>query len=444
MNKKSFLAVIAAATMLLSFTACNNNASSSDTGSSDITSSADSSSSATDSTSQAAPAGVSVLTAGIASDTVIATAKTADGNELTVTFGDFLKEYKYYLAAYNITDDTHEMYASTLTSRREYIVNYLINDKVMEVEFEKLGLVLTDEDNARIDADTEAGANSIKETLKSQISDALPEGQTLTADELAAKADEAFDKLLSNCGLTFDDFRNWQKSLFIQEKISEQINKDVSVDRSEAVSQVENLIEATKTEYQNDPSTYDPDTMGTLWVPEGTRNIQHILIKFPDETITEIMTLRADGKDADADALREEKLADLNTKITEVEGKVAAGDDFSALMKEYSEDGDTSAVYVINPGTVKYMEGFAECALAIPAIGETDTVVTDYGYHIIKYISDTAVDTAIYDEYIDSIHQYLIDATKNKNVSDAMKKWRDSYTIEIDRDTLLLGEESEE
>ncbi len=437
MNKKSFIAAAAAMVMLLSLTACNNSGTTSDTSSSDTNSST-----VSGTTSQTTPTGSSVLTADTSYDTVVATVKSADGKEYTISFGDFMKEYKYYLAAYNIADDTQEMYASTLTSRREYIVNYLINDKVMETEFEKLGLALTDEDNAQIDADTETGANSIKETLKSQISTASPEAQLLTEAELNAKADEAFNKLLSDCGLSFDDFRNWQKSTVIQAKLSDHLNKDVSVDRSEAVSQAETLIEKTKTEYQNDPSSYDPDTMGVLWLPEGTRNIQHILIKFPDETVTEIMTLRAEGKDADADKLREEKLSELQAEITEVEDKLTAGEDFSALMKEYSDDGDTSAVYVINPGTEKYMDGFAECALSIPAIGDTDTVVTDYGYHIIKYISDAVVDTATYEKHIDGIHQYIIEATKSVNLSNAMKEWRDSYTIEIDRDVLLLGEEN--
>ncbi len=448
MHKKKILAVIVAAAMLLSFTACNSgNTGSSDTSSSDNSSvSSESGMTSTSDSTASAPAGNSVLNADIAEDTVIATATTENGlTKIEITFGDFLKEYKYFLAAYNVTDDTQEPYASTLTDRREYIVNYLINDKVMESKFNEFALELTDEDEKQIDEDTETGADEIKSTLKEQQRQlAAAKGLNPTESELDDAAEEAFYKLLSDCGLTFDDFRNWQKAIVIQEKLNEIVNEDTAVDRAEAVEQAEKLVENAKREYEADKSGYDPDTLGALWLPEGTRNIQHILLKFSDEDMTEIMQLRSEGKNDEADTLRTEKLASLQTKIDEVSAKVAAGEDFSVLMKEYSQDGDTSAVYVVNIGTEKYMDGFAECALAIPEIGGTDTVVTDYGWHMIKYISDTVVDPDIYEEYVDGIHQYLIEATESVKLSEAMKEWRGAYTIEINRDLLLLAKESEE
>ncbi|MBQ9946806.1 MAG: hypothetical protein IJO91_00320, partial [Oscillospiraceae bacterium] len=168
MNKKKILALMAAAAMLLSFTACNNNSTSSE---------------GTESTSQttsdgAAAAEGSVLTADIPADKVIAEIK--DHPEMNVTFGEFIKEYKYYLASYGITNDTDPMYASSFQSRREYIVNYLINEEVMRKKFEELGLSLSAEDEAQIDTDTETGIESIKSTLKTQISATLAEGETLT------------------------------------------------------------------------------------------------------------------------------------------------------------------------------------------------------------------------------------------------------------------------
>lgn len=426
MNRKNFMALAVAAVMLLSFTACNNNTESTDTQTSQ-------------GTSQTAPTGASVLTADTAADTVIATLK--GDVEKDILFGDFLKEYKYYLSAYNITDDNDPNYASILTSRREYIVNYLINEVIMQTQFEKLGLSLTDEENKQIDKDTEAGAASIKETLKMKIQASLAEGETLSDEELATKADEAFDKLLADCGLSYDDFRNWQKSIVVQNKLSAEVNKDYSMERSEADAQAEKLIADIQSSYKEDPSTYNADTMCDLWIPEGARNIRHILIRFDEDTTSKINALRLEKKDEEADKLREEKLSDINAEVSEVQKKLDEGGDFAALMKEHSDDGDTSRSYLIVPGTTAYMDGFAETALAISEVGGISTCVTDYGYHFIEYTSDAVVSETAKKEYIDGLYDYLVEANKTKNFSEAMTTWRSEYTIEIDRDILLLAEE---
>lgn len=429
MNKKKILALMAAAAMLLSFTACNNNSTSSE---------------GTESTSQTTSDGTaavegSVLTADIPADKVIAEIK--DHPEMNVTFGEFIKEYKYYLASYGITNDTDPMYASTFQSRREYIVNYLINEEVMRKKFEELGLSLSAEDEAQIDTDTATGIESIKTTLKTQISATLAEGETLTDEELTQRAEEGFNNLLTSCGLTPDDFRNWQKSIVMQEKLSDHVNKDFTYERSEAEKEVEKLIENAKTSYAEDKSTYNTDTMSAFWIPEGSRYIKHILLKFDDDAVTEISTLRSEGKDAEADKLRDEKLAEMADKISEVEAKVAAGEDFDALMKEYSGDGDTTMSYLIVPGTTRYMDGFAETALAIPELGGTDVCDTDYGHHIIKYTEVAEVKDEDRKTYTDGLYQYLKEAYISRNFSDAMVEWRESYSFEIDRETLLLAEE---
>lgn len=428
MNKKNLIALIAAAAMLLSFTACNNNSTS------------DSSQSASDGTSQTAPAGASVLTADIPLDTVIVTVEGSE--DMNITFGDFLKEYKYYLAAYDITDDTTEMYAEVLTSRREYIVNYLINEEIMQKKFDELGFTLTDEENRQIDEDTEAGAESIKETLKAKISASLAEGEELTEEELSERARQEFDRLLSDCGLSYDDFRNWQRSIVVQQKLTDHVNKDYTLDYSEAESQAERLISDIKASYEEDPSTYNTDTMSELWIPEGSRYIQHILLKLDDETVTEIAALRGEGRTEEADKLRDEKIAEMSAEITEVESKVNAGEDFQSLMNEYSDDGDTTMSYLIVPGTTQYMDGFAETALAIPELGGTDKCITDYGWHIIRYTSDASVSEDVKKAYIDGLYEYLAEANISKNFSDAMVEWRGAYSFEIDRDTLLLAEET--
>lgn len=428
MNKR-IISLAAAAVLLIAAAGCSNNG---DGGSAQ----------GSGGTSAIVTAGASVLSADIALDTVVA---EFEGNpDMNVTFGDFLKEYKYYLAGYQITDDSVDPYASMLTSQREYIVNYLINERIMEKKFNDLGLSFTDEEYKQIDEDTAAGIANMKETFKTRVQISLAEGEALSEDELASRAEEEYQKMLADCGLTEDDLRSWQESIYIQQKLTEYENADFSYDYSEAEKEVETIISNAKAAYEADSSDYDPDVLKSLYIPEGSRYVQHILIKFDDEATAEISALREAGSDAQADALREEKIAAMSQQISEVEEKVAAGEDFSELMTEYSDDGDTSASYLIAPGTTLYMDGFAECALAISQLGGTDTVVTDYGWHIIKYTEDAVVTDEDIKAYTDSLYNYLYDAYMTQNLNTAMGEWREQFPFTIDRELLMLAEETAE
>ena len=153
MNKK-IISVVAAAIMLLSFAGCganDDNSASEGVGSQ---------------SSAFVTQGASVLTADIAPDTVVAEFQGAP--DMNVTFGDFLKEYKYNLIGYQITDDSVEPYATAMEGQREYIINYLVNENIMEKKFNDLGLSLTDDEIKQIDEDTQAGIANMKENFKTE------------------------------------------------------------------------------------------------------------------------------------------------------------------------------------------------------------------------------------------------------------------------------------
>ncbi len=430
MNRR-LSAITAAAIMLLSLAGCTDSAGSA---SPESGTSSDTTSNVT--SSPVVTAGASVLTSGTPLDTVVA---LIDGHEdMNVTFGDFLKEYKYRLAGYQITDDTQEMYASVLQEEREYIVNYLINERIMYKKFEELGFTLSDEDNKQIDEDTAAGIAGIKESLKQRIKAT----ELLSEDELNARAEEEYEKMLAECGLTYEDIRGWQKAIVVQTKLTEHLNAEYTYDPAPTNAQVDTLIEEAKSRYAADPANFDATATASLWIPEGSRYVKHILLKFDDEVVTEITALRDEGKNTEADALRDEKLADMSAKISEVQGKVDAGENFDQLMSIYSDDGDTTMSYIISPGTEMYMDGFAETSFSIPEIGGTAVCVTDYGWHMIKYTEDAVVTEDELQAYKDFLHEYMEEQYLSKNYGTAMKEWRTEYTFNIDRSTLMLADDS--
>ncbi len=384
--------------------------------------------------------GPSVLSSGTSYSKVVA---EFDGHkDMNITFGDFMKEYKYYLAGYQITDDTSEQYASTLTSQREYIINYLINEQIMDKKFAELGLSFTEEQLQKIDEDFKTGVENMKENFRQRVQMSLAEGETLTDEELSKRAEEEYQKMMTDCGLTETDFKGWQEGIYVQQALTDKVNEGFSYSYEDAEKEIQKAIEDAEAAYAADNSDYDPDTLSDIYIPDGSRYVQHILLKFADETTSEISRLRADGKDDEADKLRETAAAELSDKTKEVQDKVDSGEDFSELMKQYSGDGDKSALYLVAPGTKRYMDGFAECALAIPAVGGTDVVITDYGWHIIKYTSDAVVTEQDIADYTKAMQQYLENAYRTQAFNDKMAEWRKEYVYTIDRETLMLAEET--
>ena len=363
MKIKRIISLLAAAAVITTtFAGCSNNQTSSDSSAAESTQA----SGLSNTESAADSAAPSVLTADIAADTVIA----SPGNGATgmdISFDAFLKEYKYFLYGTGLSDDTNEAYAETLRERREYIVKYLINEQIVNAKFDEYGLTLTDEDMEKIKADAESSKQQVISQLSSTIASSSP--VELSEEEIKEQAQAQYRATLEAGGLTDEDIVSWQTTTEKQNRLAEIINKDVTVEYSEAEDKFAMVQENAKSQYEESPETFNTTTYGSIWLPEGTRSIKQILIMFDENTLNEVSDLRVSGDDEAADALRAERAATLEEELAEVKAKIDAGEEFEALMNEYSDDGDTTVSYTVAPKTGMYVPGFAECVLAIEEVG---------------------------------------------------------------------------
>ena len=222
------LAAVTAAAVILSSTACSIKSTSS-TDSSAVTaeSSGTESSSAAESTAQSAetsePEPVpSIAESGTAADAVAASPSNgAEG--MDITFGDFLREYKYFLERSGYENDTDGSNADTIKQARQQIIDAIIEDRIVRAKFADYGMTLSDEEEADIHSQVESGIESIKTTLKSTLASA---DDTLTDEELTAQAEEKFQKILDDCGLTMDNLYAWQEITAMKQKLTDEIGKD--------------------------------------------------------------------------------------------------------------------------------------------------------------------------------------------------------------------------
>lgn len=124
---------------------------------------------------------------------------------------------------------------------------------------------------------------------------------------------------------------------------------------------------------------------------------------------------------------------DNQEKVKAVSGKLAAGEDFSAVAKEFSDDLGSKE----QGGDLGFTNGDAfpeafEAALAKLKVGEvSDSVKTDAGTHFIKLLAERGSEPPSYDEQKASIEEQLKRAEAENIFVSQLEKLRDlSYNAE--------------
>lgn len=327
-------------------------------------------------------------------------------DKLGVTYAEFINDYTYYLNAAGIKDDSSESVAETCKSRRSAIIGSLILEKICAYKAEEYGV------SELSDAEIEQAKSMADTIINERISYYAKNsdfgtigGEELSDEEKLKRGGEMLDKELAKLGLTRDDYVEKQKRYVLSYKLLKAFGE--KIDRGEAEKVFDENAKAAKEAYEKSPSDYEKGNFAQYYIPEGSRFIKHILLGFGNDVVTQIRTLRSSGDDAGADKLREESAAALDEKLSEVVGKLDAGEDFDELIKEYSADSSASAYYpdgyVLIPNGTSFMKEFQNAAFSIEEIGGKTTCVTDYGIHILLYNGAATVTDSEKQSVIDNI-----------------------------------------
>ena len=187
------------------------------------------------------------------------------------------------------------------------------------------------------------------------------------------KDNDAYKKQLKELGID-DNFLKYQfERNLASDNYKEKFNKDNSVTNDEM-----------KKYYDENKDDFYIDQV----------EASHILIKTIDDE---------DKK------LSDEKKAEAKKKAEEVLAKAKAGEDFSELAKEYSQD----TVSAKNGGDLGFFKGemvkpFEEAAFSMKVGEISDLVESDFGYHIIK-VTDKEDRQKTFDEVKETIRKTLQD-----------------------------------
>ncbi len=425
-----FTAVLCAA---LTLTGCSNGGSSSSESSvqtrEQIT--AEAVSTAESSTAEAET--YSVLTADIPADTVIASAGNgADG--MDITFREFIKEYRYYLWQYGFSTDTDSSVSDQMKQARQDVIDGIIKDRIIRAKFAEYGLSFTDEEKQQVQDSADSAINDIITSIKQVIAYA---DSSLTDDELTEKAQLQLSQGLSDCGLTRDDLYGWQEVTAMVQKLRDKFSEGAEVTDDELEAKMTDTIDSIKKSYEDEPASFYGQYYSNLWLPEGTRAIQAILVGFDYDAYSQISSLRTDGKDDEADKLREESLPSIQERYDALMEKVNSGEDFAQLMTDNNQD-EGNGLFVVTPGTEIYGADFYNAAMGLENIGDTTSVLLDYGWYILRYQQDAEVTAEDLEKTRENVRQNLLQSKKNESYNAEYEKWAEEFAFTTDKDVLAL------
>ena len=349
---------------------------------------------------------------------------TAD--ETADLFSYVLEMYSYY--GYDVTDESIRSELESIT------LDAIVASKVQEQMESELGFdQFTDEELAEF----AASAQSTYDETWTSVYDSFDDGETGEA-ELKAQTQAELDKY----GYTVDALLEQEKAEAAYNRLYEYLTGDVEVTDDDVAASYAETVAYDKELYADDPSGYTLQCMygdRPAYTPEGIRTVKHILINYLDEDAQKISELEAlsekpDDYEQQYEALKQQAYANIKDKVDEVMAKIAAGEDFDALVEEYGEDpGMTtdpykSEGYMVFDGCTNLVTEFVESAMALEQIGDVtaEPALTEYGAHIMLYFSDLAPgEVEMSADKAEEIRESLMDTKRNDAFNAAVDARRD-------------------
>ena len=172
--------------------------------------------------------------------------------------------------------------------------------------------------------------------------------------------------------------------------------------------------------------------------------MKNLLIAIPDSVREEIASLRADGKDAEADALRDQELSKIAAKAQGIYARIQNGESYDELLAAYGDDPgmkvgaeNAETGYRIYDGSKSYEDNFKEAAMGLANVGDVSQPVgSDYGYYIIRYVGDSVEQEIPVEQVRDKIRAILVKEKATEYYEEIYENWKRQATIEEYKDRI--------
>ena len=275
------------------------------------------------------------------------------------------KEYEQHFHVDFNSDQGKKM----LSGMKDSIVHQLINQKLLMLEAQKRGLKASD-------AEIELKLATIKKSFPN---------------------DDAFNKVISQYGLTLPELKQQIAKEIVVEKLQNDVTKDIQVTDAQVAAFYHKNLQ--------------------MFTHGAEVHARHILVKFDPN-----------AKDKAKDEAR------ALAKIQEIQAKLKAGAKFSQLAEQYSDDPGSKA----QGGDLGFfargqmVPQFEKAAFSLKDGQISGPVKTIYGYHLIKRIAGKQAGVEPLSEVAPGIRMQLENQVRNQAFQAFVAKLNSSAKIVID------------
>ena len=304
------------------------------------------------------------------------------------------------------------------------ILNSLIENKLVKQKAASAGYIVDEDVRKRAQEDYDQTIRTYGETLRQQAGeDADPD------TDYEQKAREELKKIITESGQTEEDYLNLLAENIAILDFLDELLTDLKVEDNEIEEYYQEELE-----FQRDyPSMAAYYSSVKIVTEPASRLVKHILIKLADEDTQGIDALRKEGKEEDADALREEKLKTIESNAKKVLDRANAEEDFEALIDLFGEDpGMELEEYKDGYSMLRdesMMPEFLEASFQLQEGEISDLVPTDYGYHIIKVYKATEDIIAPLEDVKEEIRSVLLNQKKSRKTGELIDQWLEEADI---------------
>ncbi len=387
-------------------------------------------------------------------------------------------EYQQYLyeTQYGVALDIED--PEIISQEQDIVLDALTRQAVVDQKLEREGyLDLSDEELAQAEQMADATyQNYVNSFVTGFFADS-----DLSDEEKFAQAEEMM--LATGEYPTREELLVEEKLIMAEEKLYNETVAGVTVDEAEVVAAYDQCVATAQTDYQAQPQYFDMDVSDgrtIFYYPAGYRYVKHILFSITPEDQAKLDEV--DGKIADKqqeissvqmaidagegvledllaeqqrleeelaalqqerEALLEAAYAALKPTVEEVQGRLAQGEDFDALMAEYgsdpgmmSEPAKTTG-YLVGHATTNYVQPFKEGAMALTQVGEVSAPVkTSFGVHLIQYTSDVVEGPVAYESVRAELEAELLSEKQSTVYYNAQQAWVDEADVKVYKNRL--------
>ena len=361
-----------------------------------------------------------------------------DGGVITVSEARAEYDYlAYYYEQLGMDPDDHE------DTIKNEVLNNLTEDAILTLKAQELGVYAPSaEEEAEIRARAQASLDEMVDYYLAYQAD-------------PAKSDEenraAVLEFLAGEGTTLESLIESMTSQGWRDRLFAAVTADVQVTEEDLRAYYDQAVANAEMAYTADPQSYETDRLGgaaVFWNPQGYRRVKRVLIPFSDENAARMQELTAQIEQGGDEATLSAAVAEmdaiyrsLDATVEEVQGRIAAGEDFEALIDAYGADpylaeggAGREDGYYVGVGSQLFDPDFVAAAMALGVPGDTsEPVECAEGVYILRYEGDVEPGAVTYEDFLadEALRAAVEDNLRSTYYNETVEQWLDEAAIEF-------------